>query len=157
VPPHIIERADLRVAENVDQTRDRGQGRHHKPGAEQPNRRRRPAWICGLPVGDVADQGRNEKRNREWDEHGVNGMTRDARCAARVCHKQISFEFKVGWQRSDGKRVDATEGSERLFQQVETEGAKISYFCNTHRKDATEKNNLRHLSFKRNGSQRRSG
>src|SRR5215831_6827753 len=79
-----------------------------------------------------------KKRNREWDEHRVNGMTRNARCAARVCHSESPSN-----SRSDGKRVDATEGSERLFQQVETEGAKISYFCNTHRKDATEKNNLR--------------
>jgi hypothetical protein len=47
----------LRVAEYVDQPGDRGKGGHNETGADEPDRRRRPGRIGGLPKGDVAEEG----------------------------------------------------------------------------------------------------
>jgi hypothetical protein len=42
-----------------------------------------------LPVGQVANKGRNEKCYRKRDEHGVDGVPRNARRAFWITHKGL--------------------------------------------------------------------
>src|SRR5438552_11730000 len=89
VPPDLVERANAYVADHVREAGKRGQRRHDNAGAQQPDGRRRPSGIWGLPVSKVAEECRNEERNGKWNEHRVDRMTSDARSAFRIRHGNL--------------------------------------------------------------------
>src|SRR5690554_5003115 len=83
---------DLPVSEDIGQTGDGGQGSHDQACPEKPYCGGYPLSVRGIEIGQVTEEGRDEKRNRKRDQHRMDRMSGDARRTARVSsHEPLLF------------------------------------------------------------------